>query len=259
MTGGIPAPAAQPGRPRIRPWHVAVGVVLGLELAWIAVILVASTGQASFGLDYAWHMDASRRLLDTGTPYWPWQIAGPYAIGNGAILYPPTAFALFIPFLWLPLVLWWVIPIGITAFAMTRHRPPAWVWPLAVAPLCLEKSLNVYVFGNPTMWLVAATAAGTVWHWPFVLAVLKPTFAPIALLGMRHRSWWIAVGVTAVVSLAFGRIWFDWFAVVANSDVSLAYNLPTLPVVLAPLLPWIAAPGHPARRAVASRIGHAGR
>ncbi len=173
---------------------VLVSVVVGLELVWIAYVVLASIASPSFGLDYTWHMDASRRLLETGTPYWPWQIADPYVIGNGAILYPATAFVLFIPFLWLPTVLWWVVPIVITAVGMTRHRPPVWVWPIALGLFCLPSSLNVYVFGNPTMWLVAAVAAGTAWSWPFALVVVKPTFSPLMLLGIRHRSWWIDSG-----------------------------------------------------------------
>ena len=88
------------------------------------------------------------------------------------------------------------------------------------------------------MWMVAAIAAGTVWRWPFVFVLAKPTFAPIALLGIRHRSWWIALGVLAVASLPFLAVWFDWITVVRNSDVSLLYNLPTLPLVLAPLVAW---------------------
>ena len=234
---------------------VLVGVVVGLELVWIAYIIVASIASPSFGLDHIWHMDASRRLLETGTPYWPWQIAGPYVIGNGAILYPPTAFVLLIPFLWLPTVLWWVAPIVITAVGMTRHRPPIWVWPIAVGLFCLPSSLNVYVFGNPTMWLVAAVAAGTVWYWPFALVIVKPTFSPLMLLGIRHRSWWIALVVLSGISLLFGRLWLDWVAVVRNSDVSVAYNVPTLPLVLAPLLPWIADPRHPIRRSMDGRTG----
>ena len=77
--------------------------------------MVASLGNPSFGLDYRWHMEAAHRLLDTGTPYLPFTLAGPFVIGEGAILYPPTAFLLFIPFLWLPSVLWWAIPIAILA------------------------------------------------------------------------------------------------------------------------------------------------
>lgn len=233
------APVALASRRRLV--RIALLAVIGLELAWIGYVFVASMSNPSFGLDYRWHMDSARRLLETGTPYWPWQLDGPYEIGNGAILYPPVAFALFIPFLWLPAVLWWAIPILLTLYAMTRHRPPLWAWAITGALFALEKSLNVYVFGNPTMWMVAAAAAGTVWYWPFVLLLLKPTFAPLALLGIRHRSWWIALGAIAIASLCFGAVWVDWLAVAANSDVSLVYNLPTLPMMLAPLVPWLAA------------------
>ncbi len=116
---------------------LAVGVVL-LELLWIAYVFVHLLPTPAFGLDYQWHVDATRRLITVGTPYWPWQTAGPYTIGNGAILYPPTAFLLFLPFLWLPAPLWWIIPIAITVAAMTRHRPPIWIWPLTVGLFCLE-------------------------------------------------------------------------------------------------------------------------
>lgn len=223
-----------------RPIRIVLATLLGLELLWIGFVFVqqALTNPA-FGLDYRWHVDAARRLLDTGTPYWPWQIAGPYEISDGAILYPPTAFLLFIPFLWLPAVLWWAIPIAILVAAISVHRPPLWAWVVIGAIVAFEKSLNVFVFGNPSMWIVAAVAAGTVLGWPFVLVVAKPTFAPLAILGIRRRSWWIAAVVVALASIPFGRVWLDWLAVVGNSNVSLVYNLPTLPVILAPLVAWL--------------------
>ena len=86
-----------------------------------------SLGNPSFGLDYRWHMEAAQRLLDTGTPYWPSSSPG-RSVGEGAILYPPTAFLLFIPFMWLPAVLWWAVPIAVLAAAMAIHRPPIWAW-----------------------------------------------------------------------------------------------------------------------------------
>jgi hypothetical protein len=242
MTPEIPMTGAAPVA-RWRRWIVPVVTgIVALELLWIGLVLGVSLGNPSFGLDYRWHMEASKRLIETGTPYWPWQLNGPYEIGNGAILYPPVAFALFIPFLWLPAVAWWIVPMAITVWAMTRHRPPLWTWPVTIGLFCLEKSLNVYVFGNPTMWIVAAVAAGTVWGWPFVLVLAKPTFAPLALLGIRRRSWWVALAIFALVAALFGRLWFDWISVAVNSDVSIAYNLPTLPLILAPLLPWLADP-----------------
>jgi hypothetical protein len=88
------------------------------EVAWIAFVFLASVRFPVVRARLRWHMDAAQRLLDTGTPYWPWQVAAPYGIGSGAILYPPVAFALFIPFLWLPAVLWWAIPVAVTVWAI---------------------------------------------------------------------------------------------------------------------------------------------
>jgi hypothetical protein len=233
MTAGATARLA-------RVTRVVLATIIGIEVIWIAFVFIDQwLTNPVFGLDYRWHVDAARRLLETGTPYWPWQIAGPYEIGDQAILYPPTAFLLFIPFIWLPAILWWAIPIAILVAGMAIHRPPLWAWALIGGIVAFEKSLNVYVFGNPSMWIVAAIAAGTVLAWPFVFVVAKPTFAPIALLGIRHRSWWIAAGVLAALSVPFARVWLDWFAVVRNSNVSLIYNLPTLPLMLAPLIAWL--------------------
>ena len=225
---------------RDRIGRVVLLTIIGLEALWCAFILVQQFATNEFfGLDYRWHVDAARRLLDTGTPYWPWQISGPYEIGAGAILYPPTAFLLFIPFIWLPTILWWAIPIAITAVAFAVHRPPLWGWALIGALFSYERSLNVYIYGNPSMWIVAAIAAGTLVWWPLVFVFAKPTFAPIALLGIRHRSWWITAIVLGLASIPFAGIWLDWFAVVRNSNVSLLYNLPTLPLMLAPIAAWL--------------------
>lgn len=227
--------------------RVVLATIVGVEVLWIAFVFVQQALiNPAFGLDYRWHVDAARRLLETGTPYWPWQIAGPYQIGDGAILYPPTAFLLFIPFIWLPAVLWWAIPIAILVAAMAVHRPPLWAWAAIGAILAFEKSLNVFVFGNPSMWIAAAIAAGTILGWPFVLVIAKPTFAPIALLGARRRSWWIAAVILGVASLPFGRIWLDWLAVVRNSNVDVTYNLPTLPLMLAPMVAWFTGVRRPA-------------
>jgi hypothetical protein len=227
--------------------RVALGTIVGLEVLWVAFVFVQQAfTNSAFGLDYRWHVDAARRLLDEGTPYWPWQIAGPYEIGDGAILYPPTAFLLFIPFIWLPAILWWAIPIAVVVLAIAAHRPPLWALAVMGGIVAFEKSLNVYVFGNPSMWIVAAIAAGTVVAWPFVLVLAKPTFAPIALIGIRHRSWWIAAVALAVASIPFGRVWLDWLAVVRNSNVDLTYNLPTLPVMLVPIVAWLTGVRRPA-------------
>ncbi len=227
--------------------RILAHTIIGVEVLGIAfVVTFIALNNPAFGLDYRLHLDAARRLLESGTPYLPFQLAGPYVISYGAILYPPIAFALFIPFLWLPAALWWFVPIAITAYCMWWHRPPLYAWVVITSIVALEKSLNVYVFGNPSMWMVAAVAAGTVWRWPFVFVFAKPTFAPIAFLGVRDRRWWIALAMLAVVSLPFGRVWLDWLTVVMNSNVSLVYNLSTVPLMLAPLIAWASGRARPA-------------
>ncbi len=237
---------ASPRSPAQRVGRIVALTILGLTVVWIGAVIWTSRTNPSVGLDYRWHVAAAQRLLDTGTPYLPWQLTGPYVIGNGAILYPPTAFLLFIPFIWLPAVLWWAVPVAITAWALWWHRPPLWAWAVIALLFAFDRSLNVYVFGNPSMWVVAAIGAGTVLAWPFVFVFAKPTFAPIAFLGIRHRSWWVALGILAVASLPFLPVWFDWLKVVTNSDVSVLYNLPTLPLMLIPLVAWAAGRHRPA-------------
>jgi hypothetical protein len=238
-----PVPAR---RVQLTPARLVWGALILFELGFIAFVFVASIPNEKFAIDYTWHMQAAQRLLDTGSPYQPFQLAGPYTIWQVPILYPPVAFLLFVPFLWLPPVLWWALPVGLLVFCVTRHRPPLWAWAATLACFCWLPSLGVYVFGNPGMWIVAFVAAGTVWAWPFVLVLLKPTFAPIALLGANRRSWWIALAVLVAVSIPFGHLWADWIVAIRNAtDVTIAYNFPTIPLMVAPLIPWLGDPRHP--------------
>jgi hypothetical protein len=239
------AEVTTPGRRRITPAQLVWGSIILFELAFILFVFIASIPNPNFGLDYRWHMDSARRLLETGTPYYPYQLERHYTMQEGPILYPPIAWALFIPFLYLPAILWWAIPIGILVWCMTRHRPPMWAWAATLACFCFLFSIGVFIFGNPGMWIVAAVAAGTVWSWPFVFVFLKPTFAPIALLGVTHRSWWIALVALGLVSLLFWPVWFDWITIVRNSEITFSYNFPTLPLMIAPLIPWFADKRHP--------------
>lgn len=248
------APGAAAPRARlVSPLQFVWITLIVLELVWIGFILLNALGHENFALDYRWHMEASQRLLDTGTPYYPWQLERHYTIQEAPILYPPIAFALFIPFLWLPPFLWWAIPIFLLVYGMTRHRPPLWGWVITLALFCWTWSLGVFLFGNPGMWITAFVAAGTVWSWPFALVVLKPTFAPIALLGIRHRSWWVAMAVLAALSLLFLPVWFDWLTVLRNSELTLSYNFPTIPLMVAPLVPWLLDPRHPIHAWIARR------
>ena len=223
-----------------RPAGSSAVALIGVGWLWIAAAILVNLANPAFGLDYRWHVEAAQRLLETGTPYLPFELAGPFVIGDGAILYPPTAFLLFVPFIWLPAVLWWAVPVAVTrlwhvvapaaAVGLARHRPAAWPY---------EKSINVYVFGNPSMWIVAAIAAG---HDLAVAVRLRLRQADVrADRPARGPSPELVGGARRArgpLSLLFLPVWLDWLTVVRNSDVSLLYNLPTLPLMLAPLVAW---------------------
>jgi len=67
--------SAMPARRfRVTPMQLVWGAIILFELGFMPFVFVASIPGPNFGLDYRWHMDAARRLLDTGTPYYPYQL-----------------------------------------------------------------------------------------------------------------------------------------------------------------------------------------
>lgn len=172
----------------------AVYLVLALlALAWGAIqigdVLVHWRYAHSIGSDYHLYTTAAARWLAGGGFYHPYQLSGPYIIGdhiggNGPILYPPTMLLLFVPFTVLPWILWWAIPIGVTAWVVRHHRPRPLVWPVLAFLVAFPTTLSAIETGNPTLWFTMALALGTVYGWPAILLVLKPTIAPLALIGL---------------------------------------------------------------------------
>ncbi len=233
-------------RRRIDDVLVAVTGAVLIFTAWEIVQLASDLQPGALGVDLHTYLAATRHWLGTGSFYNPRQLAGHYAIEgasatySGDILYPPIAIVLFLPFLMLPQALWWAIPIGIIAYAVWRHRPAVWAWPLMAICLAWPITLAVMVAGNPAIWIAAAAAIGTLYGWPAVLVLIKPTLAPFALIGVRHRSWWIALGVFALVSLAFGALWIDWLRAALINPVNggIGYSLSQMPTMFFPLAAW---------------------
>jgi hypothetical protein len=190
-------------------------------------------------LDIGHYLDATRRWLETGQPYLANEIAGPYpAYEPLTFLHPPIALLLFLPFLYLPIVSWWVIPLGVTLALVIRWRPPRLVWPILALSLCTDGFRNAVITGNTDMWMLFAMAAGLAWCWPAVVAIIKPTFFPLLLLALRRRSGWVALILVGLACLPFGSLWIDWFNVVRNGPGGLLYSLPNYLWVSAPLLAW---------------------
>ena len=112
--------------------------------------------EQAVGIDFALYRDVAARWLAGGPFYEPHQLAGPYVVAHGDILYPPVGLWLFVPFTVLPAFLWWAIPAALTVWAIARVRPRPAVWPLMA--LCLAwptTPLKIWT-GNPVIWAMAA-------------------------------------------------------------------------------------------------------
>ena len=153
--------------------------------------------------DYELYMDATRGWL-AGGPFCPdWQTSGPYDIRWGAILDPPVALVLFVPFSFLPGWLWIAIPFGVTLAVIVSHRPGLWrLGAMAVVLAGNPLEMLDYTAGTPTIWVVMFVALATRWPWWSALVLAKPTLIVFGLLGVRSRSWWLAVLALSMVSVA---------------------------------------------------------
>lgn len=193
------------------------------------------------GADFQLYHDATDRWLHGGPFYEPYQVAGPYEVMRGDILYPPPALILFVPFLFLPAFLWWVVPIGITLWAIARLRPDPIVWPVMALCLWFPNTGIKLLTGNPVLWSLAAIALGTIYYWPAVLVAIKPTLAPIALFGSWTRRWWYALAGFAAVSLLFLPMWPDFIAVIRNAQhpAGPLYSVGEVPMLLIPVIAWL--------------------
>jgi hypothetical protein len=217
-------------------------------LPLLFVLLVPHPLDQPFGVDFALYRDVTLRWLGGGPFYEPYQLAGPYEIRAGDVLYPPVGLLLFVPFAILPLalaaILWWTIPIGLTAWAVRRVKPRPEIWPLIALCVAWPTTLLKTWTGNPVIWSMAAMALGVIYAWPSVLVLLKPSLAPFALFGASRRSWWIAAVAFVLVCLPFGSLWGDWVASVVNSrGGGLLYSSLEIPMLLLPLLAWVGAAG----------------
>jgi hypothetical protein len=224
-------------------------VALALSVAMFAlpllfVLVVPHPLEQPLGVDAALYRDATLRWLSGGSFYEPYQIAGPYEIRAGDVLYPPVGLVLFVPFAVLPVaiaaIVWWAIPLGATGWAIRRLRPRPAVWPLLALCVAWPTTLLKTWTGNPVIWSMAAMALGVVYAWPSVVVLLKPSLAPFALFGAGRRSWWIAAFVLVLACVPFGGMWTDWVGSVVNSrGGGLLYSALEIPMLLLPLIAWL--------------------
>ena len=147
--------------------------------AVLFVLAIPDPLEQPFGVDVALYREAAARWFAGGAFYESHQLAGPYEVAHGDILYPPVGLWLFVPIALLPvvpaLVLWWGVPAAVTVWAIRRLGPRPAAWPLIA--LCLAwptTPLKVWT-GNPVIWSVAAMAIAMTTPAPARIASASPS------------------------------------------------------------------------------------
>jgi hypothetical protein len=208
-------------------------------LAELVVLYGIIDAQHAIGDDLDFFRSVAQRWLDTGVYYTDHQLAGPYVVQTQVDnLYPPPALLLFVPFTFLPAILWWVIPVGLIGYAVWWTRPYVWAWPVLALTVLYPKTPAVLLYGNSDLWGVAFCAAGVRWGWPAALVAFKPSVGFLALPGILSRGWWIATAALVLVTLPLLSLWLDYPRVVLNSDSDVGRSLSDAPFFLLPFLAW---------------------
>jgi hypothetical protein len=235
------APGVGRGRVMMGPDRLLrLGLIgIGLALLAITVVVAVSTRGHEAGMDFWFYRDIAVRWLADGTYYLPHQLTGePYPLTPMVdVLYPPNALVLFVPFVWLPAILWWVIPLAVVAYVVWSYRPSPWGWVAIVACIAWPRTFGAVLFGNTDMWVAAAVAGGLRWGWPAALLAIKPMFAPLGIVGIRKRSTWVAGAFMVAVSLPMLG---DYWTAARNLVVTdpLAYWTVSIPFALLPIVAW---------------------
>lgn len=199
-----------------------------------------NTGGWYIGMDYDFYRGVGARWLADGTYYLPHQLAGPYDVALMVDnLYPPTALALFVPLVFLPAVVWWIVPAAIVGYALWRWRPALWAWPVMLLLLMWPRAMGSLFHGNTDMWAAAGVAGALLWGWPAAIIALKPTLLPLALIGIRRRAWWVAVAIGLATVAATLPLWLDYVTAMRNLRIGWEYSLGSIPIVVLPLVAWL--------------------
>lgn len=166
------------------------------------VPLLPNLDPAKIAVDYNLYVEATKRWLAGGAYYLPYQLNGPYEAVPGVILYPPPFTLVMLPFVVLPWIAYWAVPIGAVIYASWRHRPRVIAWPGIALCLWFPGTTVMLVAGNPTMLIV--------------------------------------LGVCVLVSVPFFGMWVDYAKVLldARHPLGLLYNLGQVPTMLLPIVVW---------------------
>jgi hypothetical protein len=225
----------------LRPIWIGVAVMMLAAFAVETIVLYRIVDdQASIGSDLRFFQGVAQRWLDTGVYYTDRQLSGPFEVATQVDnLYPPVALFLFVPFVVLPAILWFAIPLGLIAYVVWWCRPAAWALPILAFLVLYPKTPAVILYGNSDIWATAFAAAGIRWGWPAVLVAFKPSVGFLGFVGIGNRSWWLAAGVLAALNLPLLELWLDYPTVLLNSDTDIGRALSDMPFFVLPIVAWL--------------------
>lgn len=243
--------AGQPGLiAGVRWQRVAVLTVTGvLALFGLAVLWTTFVGQAQkgyIGWDVGLYTRIAQRWLDTGQLYYPVQLAGPYAPAGDVNLYPPIALYLFLPFLWLPRILWWAIPLALLSWTVLRFRPAPWSWPILVVLMGTVPFTAMLSTGNSNMWVIGFTCLALRWPAAAALLMFKPSILPLALPFLGHRSTWLVFALGLLAWAPLGAFLGTWWTASRNmTGVAFLYSWSSYPMLCIPFVIRLASTRYP--------------
>ena len=226
-----------------RPIYVGSAVVLGAMAIGQIVLGFSSFGWGpDIGLDFSIYLQAADRFVHGQSWFLERQLAGPYDVKMGDVLYPVSSVWLFAPFLVLPTILWWAaVPIFVGL--VLSFRPAAWTWPIIAACFVFPYTSIRFVTGNPAMWLAVFETLGLRYGFPAAVVLLKPTMAPFALIGIRSRWWWVLAAILGVATLP---TLVQYIQVVRDAKIGDSWLYPffDVPLFLTPIVAWLGRPEH---------------
>ena len=224
---------------------MAILTVMGLAVVAIVAQLVVgfaflNWGGTDWGADLRGYLDATRSWLHGDGFYLPRQLQGPYVIELGDVLYPPTALYVFIPFLVLPVQLWWALGVGLLAYLIWSWRPRLLAVTCILVCLAFPNMPIVYFRGAPVIVVTALVAAALRWKWPGALILLKPSILPFALIGIRTRGWWLTAGLLVILTLPLLPLVPVWVQTVMDSRGAdgWLYSVKDLPLLMVPVFAY---------------------
>ena len=201
----------------------------------------------ALGIDYRTFVDDGH-LLTVGSPFLAYQLSGPYEALPDAFrqpadvpfLYPPPFELVGVALVGLPSVIWWAVPILLLAWIVVGWRPAPWTWPIIAFAVAYPATSSIVIVGGSTMWVTTLVAGGLRFGWPATLILLKSSFAPLALVGVRHRSWWLALALLGGASLILWPLWSEYATALRNTtDLAPWYLVGDIPMLAIPVVAWL--------------------